>query len=127
MAAKAITTLAAKRKMLLARAGKQALPPIKQMVFGAGGVTEAGEVLELEEGQQELKDEIFRKDIEKIEVINNMNIQYCCTLDENELSGADISEIALADEEGDLVAIKNFKAKGKDNDFSMTFKINDTM
>ena len=39
----------------------------------------------------------------------------------------DISEIALADADGDLVTIKNFKAKGKDSDFQMIFKINDTM
>ena len=38
MAGKAITTIAAKKKMLLARAGKIDLPPIKQMAFGSGGV-----------------------------------------------------------------------------------------
>lgn len=127
MATKAVTTPAAKRKMLLARAGKQALPPISQMVFGTGGVTDAREVIEPEEGQQELKAEIYRKDIEKVEIINDTQIRYCCTLEENELIGEDISEIALADTDGDLLVIKNFKAKGKDEDFSMTFKIDDTM
>lgn len=127
MAMKAVTTPAAKRKMLLARAGKQALPPISQMVFGTGGVTDVREVIEPEEGQQELKAEIYRKDVEKVEIINDTQIRYCCTLEENELIGEDISEIALADTDGDLIVIKNFKAKGKDEDFSMTFKIDDTM
>lgn len=127
MATKAITTTIAKKKMLLARAGQQELPAITQMVFGSGGVNLAGEVLEPSEGQQELKEEIYRKDIEKVEVVNDTQIRYYCTLEENELVDKDISEIALADADGDLVTIKNFKAKGKDSDFQMIFKINDTM
>lgn len=127
MATKAITTTIAKKKMLLARAGQQELPQITQMVFGSGGVNAVGEVLELSERQQELREEIYRKDIDKFEIISDTQIKYYCTLDENELVDKDISEIALADADGDLVTIKNFKAKGKDNDFQMVFKINDTM
>lgn len=127
MAEQAITTQAAKRKMLLARAGKQELPPVSQMVFGTGGVDTAGEVLRPEEGQQELKEEVYRKDIEKTEIISDTKIRYSCTLEENELAGKDISEIALADTEGDLIMIKNFRAKGKDSDFLMIFRITDTM
>ncbi len=127
MATKAITTTIAKKKMLLARAGQQELPAITQMVFGSGGVNLAGEVLEPSEGQQELSEEIYRKDIEKVEIVSDTQIRYYCTLNEKELIDKDISEIALADADGDLVTIKNFKAKGKDSDFQMTFKINDTM
>lgn len=127
MATKAITTTIAKKKMLLARAGQQELPAITQMVFGSGGVNLAGEVLEPSEGQQELREEIYRKDIEKVEIVSDTQIRYYCTLNENELIDKDISEIALADVDGDLVTIKNFKTKGKDSDFQMTFKINDTM
>jgi hypothetical protein len=127
MATKAITTTIAKKKMLLARAGQQELPAITQMVFGSGGVNLAGEVLEPSEGQQELSEEIYRKDIEKAEIVSDTQIRYYCTLNENELIDKDISEIALADADGDLVTIKNFKAKGKDSDFQMIFKINDTM
>lgn len=127
MATKAITTTIAKKKMLLARAGQQELPQITKMAFGIGGVNVAGEVLEPSEGQQELREEIYRKDIDKFEIISDTQIKYYCTLDENELVDKDISEIALVDADGDLVTIKNFKAKGKDSDFEMTFKINDTM
>ncbi len=127
MATKAITTTIAKKKMLLARAGQQELPAITKMVFGSGGVNLAGEVLEPSEEQQELKEEIYEKDIGKVEIVSDTQIRYYCTLNENELIDKDISEIALADADGDLVTIKNFKAKGKDSDFEMTFKINDTM
>lgn len=127
MATKAITTTIAKKKMLLARAGQQELPVITQMVFGTGGVNLAGEVLEPADGQQELKEEIYRKDITKVEIVSDTKITYYCTLDEDELVDKDISELALADADGDLVTIKNCKAKGKDSDFILTFKINDTM
>lgn len=127
MAQKAITTILAKKKMLLARAGKLELPPIKQMVFGSGGVNAAGEVLEVEAGQQELNNELYRKDISNIEIISDTQVKYSCLLDEDELADEDISELALADADGDLVTIKNCKSKSKDSDFAFTFKINDTM
>lgn len=127
MAQKAVTTILAKKKMLLARAGKIELPPIKQMVFGSGGVNSEGEVLEPETGQQELNNELYRKDISSIEVVSDTQIRYTCLLDEDELENEEISELALADTDGDLLTIKNFKAKGKDGDFTFAFKINDTM
>ena len=127
MASKAITTIKAKKKMLLARAGLQDLTRITQMAFGSGGVDDFGEVLQPDEDQEELVNEICRKDIKKIEVVSDTKISYYCTIGESELTNAELSELALVDEEGDLMAIKNFKAKGKDSDFSMTFKINDTM
>ena len=127
MKRKAITTDSAKKKMLLARAGKQDLSPITTMVFGSGGVTVDGEVLEPKEGQEQLNQEIYRKDIDTVEVVSDTEIKYHCTLEESELAGEEISEIAVAGSDGDLVAIKNFMAKGKDGDFKLVFKINDTM
>lgn len=127
MAQKAVTTILAKKKMLLARAGKIELPPIKQMVFGSGGVNISGEVLEPEAEQQNLKNELCRKDIDDIEIISDTKIRYTCSLGEDELAGEEISELALADSDGVLLTIKNFKSKGKDSDFTFTFKINDTM
>ena len=123
----AITTNSAKKKMLLARAGKQTLPSITTMVFGSGGINADGEVIEPEAGQEQLNQEIYRKDIDKAEVVSDTKISYFCALEENELEGEEISEIALVDADGDLVAIKNFMAKGKDGDFKMVFKISDTM
>ncbi len=46
--AAAVTTLMAKKKMLLARAGAAALPPIQKMAFGNGGVDADGTVIEPE-------------------------------------------------------------------------------
>jgi hypothetical protein len=48
-------------------------------------------------------------------------------LEKTELAGYKISELALYDEDGDLVAIKNCLPKGKDDDLEMTFQIDDSM
>ena len=49
--AAAVTTLMAKKKMLLARAGAAALPPIQKMAFGNDGVDADGTVIEPENEQ----------------------------------------------------------------------------
>lgn len=125
--AAAVTTMAAKRKMLLARAGAAALPPIQGMAFGDGGADENGTVIEPSEDQEELNNELYRKDITKYEIVNDTQVTYYCRLTESELAGKKISELALIDSEGDAVTIKNFRVKEKDGDFSFTFKVNDTM
>ncbi len=119
--AAAVTTLMAKKKMLLARAGAAALPPIQKMVDADGTV------IEPESEQETLKNELYRKDITKYEIISDTQIAYYCHLTESELMGENISELALVDSEGDVVTIKNFRVKQKDGDFSFTFKVNDTM
>ena len=124
--AEAIVTLKARKKMLLARAGECALPKVVGIAFGDGGVDPAGNVIAPAEDQESLNSEIFRKEIDSHTLITDFQCRYECTLLEEELVGESISEIALYDEEGDLVAIKNFTAKGKDNDFRMTFQIDDT-
>jgi len=125
--AKAVTTTVAKKKMLLARAGEKPLPKIAQMAFGCGGANAQGEAMEPSEGQGSLKDELIRKDIEKHEAVSDTQVKYFCTLEEGELAGESISEIALVDAEGDLVAIKNCAPKVKDDDWKMTFIVSDTM
>lgn len=125
--AAAVTTMAAKKKMLLARAGVATLPPIQGMAFGNGGTDADGEVIEPAEDQKELNNELYRKDITKYEIVSDTQVTYYCRLTESELAGEKISELALIDSEGDVVTIKNFKVKEKDGDFSFTFKVNDTM
>lgn len=48
-----------------------------------------------------------------------------CTLTESELAGKSISEIGLYDASNDLVCIKTFTAKGKDDDIQMTYTLDD--
>ena len=121
----AIITVTARNKMLRARAGEINLPKIVGFVFGNGGVDENGAVLTPPEEQTALKGELLRKEIDSYTFVSSTKCMYECTLQPSELVGENISEIALYDEDGDLVAIKNFMAKGKDSDLEMKFQMKD--
>lgn len=123
--AEAVITILARKKMLQARAGAAALPKITGMAFGTGGVDVAGTVIAPTAEQTSLNAEQMRKVIDGYEFLSETSCRYACTLAASEMVGKDISEIALYDEEGDLVVIKNFSAKGKDDDLEMTFNVDD--
>ena len=124
--ADAIVTLKARNKMLRARAGEIMLPKIAGFAFGNGGVDSSGNVLAPNENQESLNSELLRKEIDGYTMISDTKCRYECTLANEELAGESISEIALYDADGDIIAIKTFSAKGKDADFEMTFQIDDT-
>ena len=125
MAENVIITKKARENMVKARAGAVVLPKIKGMAFGDGGVNADGTVIKPTEDQAALANELFRKEINSYEFVNDTTCRYTCTLAEPELAGEDISEVGLYDENGDIMCIKNFKAKGKDGDMEMTFTLDD--
>lgn len=119
-----IITKIARQKLVKARAGAVSLPKIVGMAFGEGGTDSSG-VLAPAEDQTELNAELYRKVIDDYRFIDDLTCRYECTLSEDELSGKFISEIGLYDSDGDLICIKNFTPKGKDNDMEMSFQIDD--
>ena len=121
----AVVTKSARNKMLKARAGDLVLPKIKGMAFGDGGVDGDGSIIVPSVDQTELHNELLRKEVSGYEYLNDTVCRYSCTLEASELAGKSISELALYDEDGDLIAIKNFSGKGKDDDLEMTFNIDD--
>lgn len=123
--ADAVVTLTARKKMVRARAGESSLPPIVGMAFGTGGVTEAGIPIIPDGTDEGLKNEIFRKPVDSYTFTDDTTCRYLCTLAVNECANEDISELGLYDSDGDIIAIKTFKAKGKDADLEMTFRIDD--
>lgn len=120
-----IITKTARKKMAKARAGEAQLPKVVGMVFGGGGVDEGGSVKNPEPEQISLKNELHRQAIDGYKFISETTVQYKCTLSETTIPNTSISEIGLYDEEGDIICIKNFLAKGKDNDLEMVFTIDD--
>ncbi|MCD8208774.1 MAG: phage tail protein [Bacteroidales bacterium] len=124
--ADALITKAGRTKMVRARAGDSSLPPIVGMAFGDGGVNSSGTVLEPTESQTKLNSELLRKELDSYSFVDDYTCRYTCSLTEDELVGAKISEAGLYDSEGDLVVIKNFASKGKDSDLVMTFNLDDT-
>lgn len=123
--ADAVVTLKARKKMVRARAGEIGLPPIVGMAFGTGGVDETGIPVTPSGSDEELKQEIFRKEVDSYTFTDDTTCRYLCTLAVGECDNAEISEIGLYDSEGDIVAIKTFKKKGKDSDLEMTFQVDD--
>ncbi len=121
----AVITKAAREKMVKARAGAIPLPKIVGMAFGNGGVDATGSVIPPTESQSELSNEIFRKEIDGYSFPEDTTCRYECTLAESELAGEEISEIGLYDEDGDIICIKTFMRKGKDDDVEQTYSLDD--
>ena len=120
-----IITKKSRENLVKARAGAIQLPKIVGMVFGNGGVNADGTVIPPTEAQSELTSEIFRKEIDGYSFPADTTCRYECTLTESELEGEEISEIGLYDENGDVVCIKTFKRKGKDDDVEQTYTLDD--
>ena len=120
-----IITKKSREKLVKARAGAIQLPKIVGMVFGDGGVDASGNVIPPTESQSGLTNEIFRKELDGYSFSADTTCRYECTLTESELAGEEISEIGLYDSEGDVVCIKTFKRKGKDDDVEQTYTLDD--
>ena len=120
-----IITKKSREKLVKARAGAIQLPKIVGMVFGDGGGDPSGNVIPPTESQSGLTNEIFRKELDGYSFPADTTCRYECTLTESELAGEEISEIGLYDSEGDVVCIKTFKRKGKDDDVEQTYTLDD--
>lgn len=120
-----VITRNARMKLVKARAGAITLPKVAGMAFGNGGVNAEGTVIEPPDFQETLAHELYRKPVDGYSFPEDCICRYECTLLENELAGEEISEIGLYDEDGDIVCIKNFTRKGKDDDVTQTYVLDD--
>ncbi len=120
-----IITKKAREKLVKARAGAAALPKITGMAFGNGGTEADGTVKPPADTQEELYNELLRKEISGYTFPEDTVCRYECTLTEAELAGEEISEVGLYDEDGDIVCMKTFMRKGKDDDVEQTYTLDD--
>mgnify|MGYP001095579243 CR=1 FL=1 len=120
-----VITKAARKKLVRARAGAIVLPKVVGMAFGDGGVDAGGNIVPPVEGQSSLANELYRKPIDGYSFPDDTTCRYECTLMEPELAGEEISEIGLYDEDGDILCIKAFKRKSKDDDVEQTYALDD--
>ena len=123
--ADAVVTLIARKKMVKARAGVAGLPPIVGMAFGSGGVDSDGNPVVPVVSDEGLKNEVFRKAVDSYTFLDDTTCRYFCTLAANECVDEEINELGLYDADGDVIAIKTFRSKGKDSDLEMTFRVDD--
>lgn len=125
--ADSIVTNLAKAKMVKARAGLiSVLPKIVGVAFGDGAASGSALRTPLATDTA-LQNELLRQKVDGVTLQEDgISVLYTCTLANDTLSGNNINEIGLYDEDGDLVAIKSFSNKGKDSDMEMVFQIKDT-
>lgn len=123
--AKSVITISARKKMAVARNNGSTIPKIKYIALGSGGVDANGEVISPLAENVTLNNELIRKEYDKCTKISDTIYQYEICLKNNDLVGEYISEIALIDEDEDIVAISNFLAQGKDTT-EVTYSINDS-
>lgn len=103
----------------------QTLSPVTHIALGDGGVDNDGNPISPTEMQVVLKHEIARYPIDSVEYPVDTTARYTVTIPKADLAGEKISEAALVDEDGKLLAIKTMYVKQKDNGVSFTFTFDD--
>ena len=124
--ADSIVTNIAKKKIVQARAGLiPALPRTIGMAFGDGAASGSSIRMPLATDVS-LQHELHRQLIDGVALQpDEISALYITTLAKETLAGQVINEVALYDEDNDLLAIKTFSNKGKDGDMEMVFEILD--
>lgn len=108
-----------------ARNNTGTIPKIKYIALGTGGTESDGSIRSPLSADAGLKSEIIRKEYSSSVLSSDTGYEYVIKLSETECVGEYISEIALIDEEEDVVAIACFLPKGKD-EFPAEYSIEDT-
>ena len=109
-----VITKAARKKLVMARSGDM-----------DGGVDSNGEVIAPVDTQESLSHELYRKAVDRHSFPEETTCRYECTLSDTELAGAVISEVGLYDADGDILCIRTFLGKGKDEDVEQTYVLDD--
>ena len=121
MATKSVITKIRRKKMAEASHTTGTVAKITHIALGSGG--DGTVIVPLAENVA-LKKEVVRKPYTSSTKTSDTSYEYTIKLEEDELVGTFISEMALIDEDGDVVAFSNFLAKGKD-ETEVTFTIED--
>jgi phage-related tail fiber protein len=104
-------------------AGGATLPAVAQMAFGDGGHDAAENSKPVPASRTALFHERLRKPCAAIVQISPTEVQATAYIDEAELVGAAISEAALVDTAGNLIAMKTFAPKHKESDERIEIKL----
>lgn len=113
MATKSVITKIRRKKMAEASHTTGKIAKITHIALGSGGVDANRKVIKPLPENVRLKHEVIRKPYTSSTKVSETSYEYVIKLEENELIGVEISEMALIDEDGDVAAFSNFLAKGK--------------
>ena len=124
--ANAVVTERARKKITEARHSTGMIPKVKYIALGTGGSTANGAVrIPLEEDFQ-LQSEVLRKEYSGSEKKTETSYAYTIhILPEDGITGSQISELALIDEEGDALVISCFPPREMLDDAENEFVIYD--
>ena len=122
-----VITVTGRKKLCKAHTGDSTLPIITHMAWGDGGVDEEGNPKSASGNEIGLYHELMKKEIEIHSYVNEEETacRYTATLEKGELTGSEISEMGLFDEEGDLIAYRTFMRKGKDADIPQIYDMDE--
>lgn len=123
--AKEVITDIAKKNMVKARKGDIILPKIVGIALGTGAYINETVIAPLP-SENELKEELYRKPYDEANYITEFCVRYRINLGSSELEREQINEVALYDENGDLVVIRAFESVTKPTDVELSFEIDDT-
>ena len=101
------------------------MPAITHIAFGTGGVDSSGNPIAPLDTQTALKAEIARYPISGVTYPVDTTARYTVTIPKDDLAGEKISEAALVDSVGALMAIKTMYVKQKDEGVSFNFTFDD--
>ncbi|WP_301171019.1 phage tail protein [Brevibacillus nitrificans] len=116
MAQYVVTTKKAREKFARAHAGEISLPRITQIGFGNGGHDLAGNPTNPDDNVNQVTGEFLKKNIDSISHPIPTTLRLVGILDFPEGNGQNVSACGLYDSDGDLVALKHFKPKPKDDE-----------
>lgn len=114
-------TVKGREKLCKAHAGEIALPCIKWIAFGTGGVDENRQPLAVTGEEVALRKEQYRMELEHSFPIPT-TCEYSSILEKTDLPNTYISEMGFFDEEEELVMYATFLEKGKDDDMRFEFR-----
>lgn len=121
---KNVITKVRRQKMAEASHTTGKLAKAKWIALGSVGVDASGNIITPLADNVKLYHEVIRKEYTSSAKTSDTSYEYTIKLEEDELVGTEISEMALIDAEGDVIAFSNFLRKGKD-ETETTFTIED--
>lgn len=128
---KGVITVIGRKKLCRAHSGDALLPKIAKMAWGDGGVDDNGQPKPTTGNEIGLYNELLQKDIKAHSYVvdkksgDETTCRYEAALESGELTGKEISEMGLFDEEGSLIAYRTFLRKGKDEDIPQAYNMSE--
>lgn len=111
-----------REKLCKAHAGDKALPKVKYIAFGTGGVDSERNPLPVSGKETALRSEQYRIELQHSYPVPT-TCNYLSTLNKNDLPNMYISELGFFDEEEDLILYSTFIEIGKSDDMVFEFNI----